>query len=67
MCAEKIQRVLMAIMITLAMYLFTAGMIQIAVILQSFIILMILVWAFTDFCPSIWILEKLVGKCEKKD
>ncbi len=66
LCAEKIQRVLMAIMLSLSMFLFMSGQAQIAVVLQTFIILMILVWAFTDFCPSLWSFKKIFGSCEKK-
>lgn len=63
MCAERAQRVLMAIVLGVIMFLFTAGFTQIATILQGFVIVMILVWAFTNFCPSIWIFEKMFGKC----
>jgi hypothetical protein len=69
MCAEKIQRFLMGIVLTVCMVLFVQGEIQIAVILQTFVILMVMVWAFTDFCPSLWIFKKIFGSCydeEKK-
>jgi hypothetical protein len=66
MCAEKIQRIMMAIMLSISMYLFTAGMIQYGVMLQTFIIFVVIIWAITDFCPSLWVLQKLVGKCDKK-
>ncbi|TDA68502.1 phosphoribosylaminoimidazole synthetase [Sulfuricurvum sp. IAE1] len=67
MCAEKIQRFLMAIVLTVAMVLFMNGQLQWAVIIQSFVILMVLVWALTDFCPSIWMFRKIFGSCDKKD
>jgi len=67
MCAEKIQRFLMAIVLTVIMVLFVTGQMQLAVILQTFVIVMIIVWAFTDFCPSIWMFRKLFGPCDKKD
>jgi hypothetical protein len=63
LCAERLQRVVMAIMITLSMYLLTIGSIF-GIILQGFIIGMILLWAITNFCPSIWMFEKLFGKCD---
>ncbi len=63
MCAERIQRILMAIMLGLVMFLVNSGMVQIALILQAFIIVMILVWAVTNFCPSLWIFKKLFGSC----
>jgi hypothetical protein len=67
MCAERIQRFLMAIVLTVSMMLFVTGQMQWAVILQTFVILMVLVWAFTDFCPSLWFFGKLFGKCSQKD
>lgn len=67
MCAEKIQRFLMAIVLTVAMVLFMTGQMQLAVILQTFVILMVAVWAFTDFCPSLWLFTKIFGRCPRKD
>lgn len=66
MCAEKIQRFLMAIVLTLVMFLFSQGFTLYGMILQGFVILMILVWAITDFCPSLWVFGKLFGKCPSK-
>ena len=66
MCAEKIQRLLMAIVLTVSMVLFAQGFTFYGMILQGFVILMILVWAFVDFCPSLWIFGKLFGKCSSK-
>ncbi len=58
----------MAIMLGLTMYLFAMGrvdqtMFQIAVVLQTFMIIMILIFAFTNFCPSLWFFNKVFGKC----
>ena len=66
MCAEKIQRFLMAIVLTLSMALTAYGYAQYGMALQGFVILMIVVWAITDFCPSIWLFSKLFGTCTKK-
>lgn len=66
MCAERIQRFLMAIVLTIAMLLFANGQMFYAMIIQTFVILMVIVWALTDFCPSIWIFTKLFGKCPSK-
>lgn len=65
MCAERIQRFLMAIVLTVSMFLFAAGMVQAGVVLQSLVILMIIVWALTDFCPSLWLFRRIFGPCEK--
>lgn len=67
MCAEKIQRFLMAIVLTAAMALFATGQIQIGVVLQTFVVIMVVVWALTDFCPSLWFFGKVFGKCPAKD
>ena len=74
MCGDKAQRILMAIMLGFITYLFAMGredqtMFQIAVILQAFIIVMLLIFAFTNFCPSLWFFNKIFGKCdwEKKE
>jgi hypothetical protein len=66
MCAEKIQRFLMAIVLTLSMALTAYGYSQYGMILQSFVILMVIVWAIKDFCPSIWVFTKLFGSCAQK-
>jgi len=76
MCASRMQRLLTAIMLGIIMYFFTmsavdfqSGMSEsnnfmIAVVLQSFVILMMLVWAVTNFCPSMWFLKKILPPCE---
>jgi hypothetical protein len=62
MCAERLQRIVMAIMILISMYLITIGSV-IGIVLQGFIVVMILIWAITNFCPSVWMFEKIFGKC----
>ena len=66
MCAEKIQRFLMAIVLTAAMLLFANGQLLYAMILQTLVIVMVIVWAITDFCPSLWVFKKVFGSCYKK-
>ena len=66
MCAEKIQRLLMAIVLLIAFYFMTIGSV-IGFVLQLFVIAMVVVWAITDFCPSLWIFGKIFGNCKKKD
>ncbi len=63
MCAERVQRILMAIMIGVTLFLFYKGLTLFANIIGGFIILMILIWAFTNFCPSIWVFKKIFGPC----
>jgi uncharacterized membrane protein YdbT with pleckstrin-like domain len=66
------QRILTAIVLGISLFLFTLGVngnraiFQIAVILQIFVIFMLLLWAFTNFCPSIWFLKKIFPPCDWK-
>lgn len=76
MCAARMQRILTAIMLGLILYFFAMGAADfqaglkestnftIAVVLQSFVILMMLVWAVTNFCPSTWFFGKILPPCE---
>lgn len=69
MCGAKAQRILMAIMLGITMMFFAQGqtdhkMFQIAVILQTFMIIMLFIFAFTNFCPSLWLFDKIFGKCD---
>jgi hypothetical protein len=66
MCAEKIQRFLMAIVLTAAMVLFASNQMLYAMIIQSFVIVMVIGWALTDFCPSLWVFKKVFGSCGEK-
>ena len=70
MCAERIQRILTAVMLGIALMFMAQGArgdalsMKIGVLLQAFIILMMLVWAFTNFCPSLWFFKKVFGPCD---
>ncbi len=66
MCAERIQRFLMAIVLTVAMVLFASNQMLYAMILQTLVVVMVMVWALFDFCPSLWIFAKLFGHCSSK-
>ena len=63
LCAEKLQRLVMAGVLLVAMYLMSIGSIY-GTVLLSFVIGMIVIWAITDFCPSIWLFAKLFGTCK---
>jgi hypothetical protein len=67
MCAERIQRFLMAIVLTVALFLFASNQMLYAMIIQTLVIVMVIVWALFDFCPSLWFFGKVFGKCPKKD
>jgi len=53
----------MALMLALALILTYFGSVW-GMVLHGFIIAMIVVWAVTDFCPSIWFLRKTIGSCQ---
>ena len=63
MCVERIQRLMMAVMLGVVLFLFNSGMAMIGNIIGGFMIVMIFVWAIADFCPSIWVLGKIVKPC----
>ncbi|WP_353661524.1 phosphoribosylaminoimidazole synthetase [Hydrogenimonas sp. SS33] len=70
MCAERVQRILTAIMLGVALFFLAQGVagnalyFKIGVVLQAFIIVMMLIWAFTNFCPSLWFFTKVFGPCD---
>ena len=66
MLSEKIQRTMMAFMMSISLALFYTGSTQIASAILGFVIVMTLLWAITDFCPSLWLLSKLL-KEEKRE
>ena len=62
LCAERLQRLLMALVLLIGCSLMYLGSIY-GVIILGGVIVMIVLWAITDFCPSIWLFSKLFGKC----
>jgi multisubunit Na+/H+ antiporter MnhE subunit len=66
MLSDKIQRIMMGTMLLLILVLVNSGETMIASYLLGFMIAMVYVWAFFDFCPSLWMLKKgLKEKCTK--
>lgn len=63
MCAERMHRILIAIMLGFVMMFAGMQMIKLAFLLQLFIMIMLLIWAFTDFCPSLYALKKVLPSC----
>ncbi len=64
MCAERMQRILTAIVLGLILLLWAQGYTKAFVVLQTFVIVMMLVWAFTNFCPSLWFFQKIFPPCK---
>ncbi|MDY0238767.1 MAG: phosphoribosylaminoimidazole synthetase [Campylobacterales bacterium] len=64
MCVERVQRFLTAAMLLLITALALNGFFYLSVGLQIFVIAMLMVWAVTNFCPSIWVLNKILPPCK---
>jgi hypothetical protein len=52
-----------AIVLGLVILFYFMGFMTTALVLQVFVIVMLLIWAMTNFCPSIWLLKKLLPPC----
>lgn len=66
MCAERLQRFLMAAVISLGTWLIYTGVSE-GYYLLLFVIGMIVAWGIFDFCPSIFFIKKLGARpCYKK-
>jgi len=65
MCAQKAHRIIIAIMLGFVLGIAGVGMFKLAFLLQLFVMVMLLVWAFTDFCPSLYLLRKVLPPCEQ--
>ena len=73
MCYQRIQRLLTSIVLGINLLFFIIGLqgnqiiFKIAIIFQVFVIIMLVIWAFTNFCPSIWFLKKIFPPCNWKE
>ena len=73
MCYQKIQRLLTSVVLGINLLFFIIGLqgnqiiFKIAIIFQVFVIIMLVIWAFTNFCPSIWFLKKIFPPCNWKE
>ena len=66
MCADRVHRIFIAIVLGLVMGVAGAGMFKIAFLLQLFVMIMLLLWAFSDFCPSLYVLRKVLPPCNEE-
>ena len=58
MCIERVHRILMTIMLGISAALLLSGS-AIGYAVMGFMAGMLLLWAATNFCPSLWIMSKL--------
>jgi len=63
-CAERVQRLMMSIFLLIILGLLSKGHNTLAaMILISFMSIMLFIYFIFDFCPSTWMLSKLLGSC----
>ncbi len=73
MCAEKIQRLIQAIILGLVMGMAAMGMsgekgmLQLAFLVQLAMMIMLIIAGTTGWCPGLMILKKIFPPCEEKD
>lgn len=63
MCVSRIQRLMTSIVLGLVLFLGLTDNVNLAIALQVFVIIMMTIWAITNFCPSTWVLKKLFPPC----
>ncbi len=65
LCAERIQRIVQAIILGLIMGLAGAQMFKIAFIVTFAMMIMLFIAGITGFCPGLMILRKIFPPCEE--
>lgn len=65
MCAERMQRIVQAIILGLIMGLAGSEMFQIAFLLMLAMMVLLLIGGFTGFCPGLLVLKAILPSCEK--
>ena len=74
MCAERVQRILIAVILGLSMGAAAMGMgeagsfgLQIAFLMQLALIIALLIGGFTGFCPSLMLLKLFLPSCKEEE
>ena len=67
LCAERMQRIVQAIILGLIMGLAGAQMFQVAFIVTLAMMIILFIAGLTGFCPGLMILKKIFPACECKD
>ena len=65
MCVEKLQKILLSMMLGIAMMLAASGSLKAAFLLQFFIMIMLIVSGFTGFCYITKILHTAFPSCDE--
>jgi len=64
LCAERMQRIVQAIILGLIMGLAGAQMFKAAFLVTLAMMMMLFIAGLTDFCPGLMILKKIFPSCE---
>ncbi len=69
MCAEKVHRLMIAIVLGFNMMFVALDSLKLAFIIQLVLMIAFIVWALTGICTSLAILRKILPPCslEKKE
>lgn len=69
MCAEKVHRLMIAIILGFNMGLVAIGSLKLAFLIQLVLMIAFIIWALTGICTSLAILRKFLPPCslEKKE
>ncbi len=62
-CSERVQRLVISIYTLIVLFFLAKGDTLTGLILLAFLSIMLFVYFAFDFCPSIWILNKIFGSC----
>ncbi len=71
MCAERLQRLIQAIILGVTMGIAASGisgevgMLQLAFLIQFAMMVMLLIGGITGFCPGLIVLKKIFPSCEE--
>ncbi len=66
MCAERVHKLLIAIILGFNMGLVGLGYLQLAFIIQLIVMIAFIVWALSGFCLSLTILKGILPSCDKQ-
>ena len=62
-CAERVQRLMMSMFSLLILVFLAKGMTTVGLALLAFMSVMLFIYFVFDFCPSTWVLNKILGSC----
>ena len=62
-CAERVQRLMMSIFALIILVFLAKGYSTVGLALLAFLSIMLFIYFIFDFCPSTWMLTKLLGSC----